>query len=748
MVTQKNKKKTLRNNRSKKQKGGGFLKYNKFREAIDSGIVENVKKTINNYTLDINKTIIEDVFIFDEDTALMYAYKNNKYDIAAYLLLEKGAHVNISGKDRNTMLMECIKKYIKSNGNDDLDMMNKVIESGAHVNEVNNSGKTPFMIAARAAAEYETKWKPEDEPYIEYGTYMNIAHEVVKLLIEKYENNITFIMSENIGEAILEWNLYKSTGVNTWVQYIPGNGIQDWDVSDVIDMSELFYDYPDFNDDISRWNVSKVTDMRGMFLSAASFNQDISQWDVSNVEDMAGMFQEAESFNQYIGNWDVRKVYDMNHMFTNAYEFNQYIGNWDVSNVEDMAGMFQEAESFNQDISTKTINEGQPNEYTAWYVNPDTDMRDMFMDSGLIDENGDFRIDKLPLEFINRIGTADFNNGVFNNGDFNNGDVYEGEAYEIHNAFDKINQKRYIETINKYLTDLNEETPFFKDGKLLPISTREKKLTIVDEIKSVSRIAFNEHIKDFSEPEKTNKQNAFRWVIQKFSGGEGLIDDRKIMTIVLITFAYVWSSQWTDAERGKYIYTWITDNAEAYSSNRNAAANVSCTKGIFERVVQSLTVILAKDDLNETQQTILNIINNVLPDMGEIFKLWVNNTDNDENIKTLIANAKTEENVFAFATSVDKKTLRDSFTEFAKNIYEEHGKTEEELMNDNAFTDYINGIDEYIQYGGRRNHKLKKTKPKRKSKTVKKKDSKKKDSKRKTQKRKTQKRKTQKRKNK
>ena len=698
MVTQKNKKKTLRNNSYKKQKGGGFLKYNKFREAIDSGIVENVKKTINNYTLDINKTIIDDVFIFDEDTALMYAYKNNKYDIAAYLLLEKGADVNISGKGRNTMLMECIKKYIKSNGNDDLDMMNKVIESGADVNAFNNDGKTPFMIAARAAAEYETKWKPEDEPYIEYGTYMNIAHEVVKLLIEKYENNITFIMSENIGEAILEWNLYKSTGVNTWVQYIPGNGIQDLDVSDVIDMSELFYDYPDFNDDISSWNVSKVTDMRGMFLSAASFNQDISQWDVSNVEDMAGMFQEAESFNQ--------------------------------------------------DISTKTINEGQPNEYTAWYVNPDTDMRDMFMDSGLIDENGDFRIDKLPLEFINRIGTADFNNGVFNNGDFNNGDVYEGEAYEIHNAFYKINQKRYIETINKYLTDLNEETPFFKDGKLLPISTREKKLTIVDEIKSVSRIAFNEHIKDFSEPEKTNKQNAFRWVIQKFSGGEGLIDDRKIMTIVLITFAYVWSSQWTDAERGKYIYTWITDNAEAYSSNRNAAANVSCTKGIFERVVQSLTVILAKDDLNETQQTILNIINNVLPDMCEIFKLWVNNTDNDENIKTLIANAKTEENVFAFATSVDKKTLRDSFTEFAKNIYEEHGKTEEELMNDNAFTDYINGIDEYIQYGGRRNHKLKKTKPKRKSKTVKKKDSKKKDSKRKTKKRKTQKRKTQKRKNK
>tara|TARA_B110000285_G_scaffold42579_1_gene47214 strand:+ start:6321 stop:8375 length:2055 start_codon:yes stop_codon:yes gene_type:complete len=674
MVTQKNKKKTLRNNRSKKQKGGGFLEYNKFRQAIDSGIVENVINTIENDNIDINKTIIQDVFIFDEDTALMYAYRTEKYDIA-YLLLEKGADVNISGKDRNTMLMECIKKYIKSNGNDDLDMMNKVIESGAYVNAVNNYGKTPFMIAARAAAEYETKWKPEDEPYIEYGTYMNIASDVVKLLIEKYENNIKFIMSENIVEAITEWN--KNSGKGTWVQYIPGDGIQDWDVSDVIDMSELFYNNQDFNDDISKWDVSNVTDMRGMFQFAASFNQDISQWNVSNVTDMAVMFQAADSFNQDLSNWD---------------------------------------------------------------VDPYADMEDMFIDSGLIDENGDFLIDKLPQAFINRIGE----NGDFNNGDFYEEEEGEGEgiAYEIHNAFDKINQKRYIETINKYLTDLNEETPFFKDMMLLPTSTRENRQHIVREILRVSRIAFNEHIKDFAEPEKNNKQNAFHWVIQKFSDGEGFIDDREIMTIVLITFAYVWSSQWTDAERGNYIHTWITDNAEAYSSNRNAAANVSCTKGIFERVVQSLTMILAKNDINETQQTILNIINNVLPDMGEIFKLWVNNTDNDENIKTLIANAKTEENVFAFATSVDKKTLRDSFTEFAKNIYKEHGKTEEELMNDNAFTDYINGIDEYIQYGGRRYHKLKKNKSKRKSKTVnknkkqkrktqKKKDSKKKDSKKK-----------------
>ena len=88
MVTQKNKKKTLRNNRSKKQKGGGFLKYNKFREAIDSCIVENVKKTINNYTLDINKTIKEQfnhLRINDNvNFPSFFIYKKIKYFIKIY----------------------------------------------------------------------------------------------------------------------------------------------------------------------------------------------------------------------------------------------------------------------------------------------------------------------------------------------------------------------------------------------------------------------------------------------------------------------------------------------------------------------------------------------------------------------------------------------------------------------------------------------------------------------------------------
>ena len=41
---------------------------------------------------------------------------------------------------------------------------------------------------------------------------------------------------------------------------------------------------------IGAWDVSKVTDMSYMFADAKDFNQDISEWDVSKVTDMSWMF--------------------------------------------------------------------------------------------------------------------------------------------------------------------------------------------------------------------------------------------------------------------------------------------------------------------------------------------------------------------------------------------------------------------------------------------------------------------------
>ena len=126
--------------------------------------------------------------------------------------------------------------------------------------------------------------------------------------------------------------------------------------SKITDMSNLFsdntgYGLTAFNGDISRWDVSNVTNMSWMFYRAYEFNQPIGDWDVSNVKNMYCMFASAESFNQPIGDWDVSNVTSMNGMFWEAKSFNQPIGGWDVSNVTNMEDMFSRANSFNQDLS-------------------------------------------------------------------------------------------------------------------------------------------------------------------------------------------------------------------------------------------------------------------------------------------------------------------------------------------------------------------------------------------------------------
>ncbi|EFI33177.1 lipoprotein [Desulfonatronospira thiodismutans ASO3-1] len=131
-----------------------------------------------------------------------------------------------------------------------------------------------------------------------------------------------------------------------------------WDVSNVTDMSYMFYNAYNFNNggsgSIDEWNVSKVTDMSGMFQNS-NLRQDIGSWDVSSVEYMNWMFHDAEHFghsmfNDTIGDWDVSNVQGMSGMFWGANVFDQDIGNWDVSNVEYMYAMFYQT-IFDQDIS-------------------------------------------------------------------------------------------------------------------------------------------------------------------------------------------------------------------------------------------------------------------------------------------------------------------------------------------------------------------------------------------------------------
>lgn len=104
------------------------------------------------------------------------------------------------------------------------------------------------------------------------------------------------------------------------------SGIETWDVSNVKNMSGMFWGSK-FNGDISNWDVSNVTDMSFMFF-ISKFNGDISKWDVSNVTDMSEMFAKS-LFNGKIEDWNVCNVEKMENIFSDSH-YSQSLKKWNI----------------------------------------------------------------------------------------------------------------------------------------------------------------------------------------------------------------------------------------------------------------------------------------------------------------------------------------------------------------------------------------------------------------------------------
>ena len=217
---------------------------------------------------------------------------------------------------------------------------NEILKAKELANIVENQ---PVNEKLKKASSAEYKYHPKTKEELKDL----IAHESVKL-------------SEiDISEVSDFAELFKNSTRTDF------SGIEDWDVSHVTNMNQMFYDCQNFNADISEWDVSSVTSMCIMFCGATSFNQPLNNWDVSHVTNMRYMFSSATSFNQPLNDWNVSNVTDMNNMFASAFNFNQPLNDWNVSHVTNMSHMFYRAISFNQPLNN-------------WDVSSVTDMSGMF----------------------------------------------------------------------------------------------------------------------------------------------------------------------------------------------------------------------------------------------------------------------------------------------------------------------------------------------------------------------------------
>lgn len=150
----------------------------------------------------------------------------------------------------------------------------------------------------------------------------------------------------------------------SFVDYFSIGGIQDWNVSNVEDMSGMFYgtggNYGLYMD-LSDWNVVSVKNMASMFQNSGGSSSwyigDLSKWNVSSVENMNLMFSQAGASSYEwnigdIGKWNVSSVKSMYQMFRGAgssVDGDFVLGdfsNWNMSNANDISYMFQEVGYF------------------------------------------------------------------------------------------------------------------------------------------------------------------------------------------------------------------------------------------------------------------------------------------------------------------------------------------------------------------------------------------------------------------
>ena len=490
---------------------------------------------------------------------------------------------------------------------------------------------------------------------------------------------------DELKNAVLLWINNKRDALERY-----GN-IGGWNTEKITDMSGMFRRETTFNEDIGGWNTSNVTNMSDMFEGAINFNKHIGGWNTSNVTNMAGMFWRATSFNADISGWKTGRVTNMSYMFNEATNFNQDISEWDINNVEYMGGIFEEATDFSYLYSLE-----------GWDIDiPNPTAHDT-------------------------VGIQDYGER-------------EGVAFEVHNIFRKMNKSNYI---NHLMTFFNELTPEQRDNNPFIISDSGN-LTFdywdPTKMKTITQVAFNHYIDREKPSEKAEETRKFELVFGRITN---CAPSAEVKQIINLSVAYMWTSDWSDDERGLYIYKMISDNAEAYTGDV-ATLNISCIQGIFERFILGIRdMIQIKTDKTPVQIKLFSIITNQLLEPDKVYELWreeVKENTQYENIKNIIS--KRDDNEDIVFDDVDAIALQKSYADFMRSKYSVMLTDEPTLnakMKEVEITQFIDYIPTHIQDGGRKRRKTKKSKKTRK-KSKKSKTKKKKSRKSKTKKKKSRK---------
>lgn len=225
---------------------------------------------------------------------------------------------------------------------------------------------------------------------------------------------------------------FNNTSIANWVippatrtsqMFLDGNFQQDlsnWDMSTVTNPTNMFQGGTSNPTGLEGWDTSAMLSMNSMFNNNQGFNRDVGAWDTSSVTDFQSMFSNTNAFNgwdlstkvinpgtpdEYVA-WDVSSGTEFRTMFTGTAApsslrnwrftsasgsfaspflqgntaFDADVTEWEMPPVSFATNnMFKFARAFTGgDMTTKVVNPGTPDQYTAWDMTLNTDLKEMF----------------------------------------------------------------------------------------------------------------------------------------------------------------------------------------------------------------------------------------------------------------------------------------------------------------------------------------------------------------------------------
>ncbi len=279
-----------------------------------------------------------------------------------------------------------------------------VFSGCAKLSKINNLGKWPVsnVTNMRCAFENCTAFKGEG---LEKWRPVNCENFVS-----------TFGGCDAFNPDLSDWktSLSKARDVQGMFRHcisFKGTGLDEWNVSQVRNFTQMFYECFQLAFNPANWNVRNARNMDEMFRSCSALDNivpaDFTNWgsQLQKVKSFYGMFNGCKSFKGTgIASWMPlgNATENISYMFNECAAFDQNLGNWDVSKVKTMKALFRACTKFKGQDLEKWANKigmvedmaqmftnvtALATKFDDWQVGNVKDMSSMFQNANVAQTN-------------------------------------------------------------------------------------------------------------------------------------------------------------------------------------------------------------------------------------------------------------------------------------------------------------------------------------------------------------------------